>query len=340
MLSKYVIITGKGQAEIQAEELDTTNLKPNEAIIETSTSLISAGTELSRVFAIKEGFTYPVRPGYSSIGTVLAKGEALSDLNVGDKVFYSGPHASVNRHRRDSKTQGPKIFKIPQDMNDHEASLICLGLVAMNGVNATEIKLGDTLAVFGLGTIGLMAALLYQELGARVIAVDPVLSRCELAKDLGIKEVLACTPDQQVAELKQMTNGRGVDIAVDVSGVSQAIENVILACGLHGQVILLGSPRAAYTTNVTSILNHIHMKMIKVIGAFNNLNPVYEKEGSRICVERDFKVVTQRIYDKRIDASKIISQIIKPEEIEKAYHGLMYEKETYQCVVIDWKKEG
>ena len=340
MLSKYVIITGKGQAEIQAEELDTTNLKPNEAIIETSTSLISAGTELSRVFAIKEGFTYPVRPGYAAIGTVLAKGEALEDLTVGDKVYYSGPHASVNRYRRDSKTQGPKIFKIPQDMNDYEATLICIGIIAMNGVNATEIKLGDTLAVFGLGTIGIMAALLYQELGARVIAVDPVNSRCELAKNLGIKEVLACAPDQQVAELKKMTNGRGVDIAVDVSGVSQAIENVILSCGPHGQAVLLGSPRAAYTTNVTNILNHIHMKMIKVIGAFNNLNPVYEKEGSRLCVARDFKVVSERIYDKRIDASKIISHIIKPEEIEKAYHGLMYEKEVYQCVVIDWKKES
>jgi threonine dehydrogenase-like Zn-dependent dehydrogenase len=113
-----------------------------------------------------------------------------------------------------------------------------------------------------------------------------------------------------------------------------------MSCGLHGQAILLGSPRAAYTTNVTNILNHIHMKMIKVIGAFNNLNPVYEKEGSRICVERDFKVVCDRIYDKRIDASKIISQIIKPEEVERAYHGLMYEKEVYRCVVIYWKKEG
>lgn len=340
MLSKYVIITGKGMAEILSEEIDTTNLKQNEAIIQTSTSLISAGTELSRVFAIKEGFSYPVRPGYSSIGTLLAKGEELEDLEIGDKVFYDGPHASVNRHRRDNKTQGPKIFKIPHDMDDHQASLICLGLVAMNGVNATEIKLGDTLAVFGLGTIGIMSALLYQELGARVIAVDPVSSRCELAKELGIKEVLSCDPNQQVTELEKMTDGRGVDISVDVSGVAPAIENAILACGIHGQVILLGSPRAAYTTNITNVLNHIHMKMIKLIGAFNNLNPVFEKEGSRISVERDFKVICDRIYDNRIDASKIISHVIKPEEIESAYHGLMYEKETYRCVVIDWEKQG
>jgi len=338
MLSKFVIITGKGQVECQSEEIDTTDLKANEAIIETKASLISAGTELSRVFAIKEGFTYPVRPGYSAIGKVLAKGEGLTDLKVGDKVFYSGPHASVNRYSRGNTTQGPKIFKVPEDMNAAEGSLICLGMVAMNGVNATEIKLGDTLAVFGLGTIGLMAALLYQELGARVIAVDPVKSRCQLAKEMGIKEILDCDAAQQVTKIKEMTNGRGVDIAVDVTGVSPAIENVILACGLHGQVILLGSPRAAFTTNITPILNHIHMKMIKVSGAFNNLNPLYEKEGSRICVERDFKTICDRIYDKRINASKIISHVIKPEEAQEAYYGLMYDKEVYRCVVLDWEK--
>ncbi|MEA5026114.1 MAG: zinc-binding alcohol dehydrogenase [Erysipelotrichaceae bacterium] len=338
MLSKFVIITGKGLVECQTEEVSDKDLKPNEAIIETEASLISAGTELSRVFAIKEGFSYPVRPGYSAIGRIISKGEGLTDLQVGDHVFYSGPHASVNRYSRSDKTQGPKIFKIPDDMNPYEGSLICLGLVAMNGVNATEIKLGDTLAVFGLGTIGMMAALLYQELGARVIAVDPVRQRCALAKELGIREVLDCAPAEQIDALRALTNGRGVDIAVDVTGVSPAIENVILSCGLHGQVVLLGSPRAAYTTNVTNILNHIHMKMIKVIGAFNNLNPVFEKEGSRICVERDFKVVCDRIYDKRLDAGKIISHVIKPEEAQEAYHGLMYDKEVYRCVVIDWQK--
>lgn len=58
----------------------------------------------------------------------------------------------------------------------------------------------------------------------------------------------------------------------------------------------------------------------------------------QICVERDFKMITERIYDRRINAKKIISHIIKPEEIERAYHGLMYEKEEYRCVVIDWHK--
>ena len=99
MQRKSIVLTGKAQAECQCEDFqfDAAELKNNEAIIETSMSLISAGTELSRVYAIKQGFSYPVYPGYSALGTVLAKGQGLTSLNVGDRVFYSGPHASINR---------------------------------------------------------------------------------------------------------------------------------------------------------------------------------------------------------------------------------------------------
>ncbi|MEG1757323.1 MAG: zinc-binding alcohol dehydrogenase [Oscillospiraceae bacterium] len=337
MKSSYIVLTAKGCAECAQEDICAENLAQNEAIIETEATMISAGTELSRVFAIKEGFSYPVRPGYSAVGRVLKKGEGLCDIEVGDKVFYSGPHASVNRFSRGNKTQGPMIFKIPQDMDAKSATIITLGLVAMNGVNAADVKLGDTLAVFGLGAIGIIAAILFAKLGARVIAIDPVKSRCDLAKSLGIKETLCCNGgEEQVAALKSMTDGRGVDIAVDVTGVSAAIESAALACGPHAQLILLGSPRAPYTSNLTTLLSAIHMKMIRVIGAFNNLNPVFETEGSRLCVERNFKVVCGLIEQNVIDANKIISQVISPAEVQSAYHGLMYDKENYRCVVIDW----
>ena len=68
MESKYVELTEKGKSRLASEEIDTSNLKPNEAVIKASYSMISAGTELSRAFAIKKGFSYPVRPGYSTVG--------------------------------------------------------------------------------------------------------------------------------------------------------------------------------------------------------------------------------------------------------------------------------
>ena len=192
--------------------------------------------------------------------------------------------------------------------------------------------------MFGLGVIGIFCALLYQELGARVIAVDPVKGRCECARKMGVKETLDCPPEQQAEKIMELTGGRGVDIAVDVTGSSPAIMTEAFVLARNSQFVLLGSPRAPYETNVTPLLNALHMKNVRLLGAFNNLYPVFETEGSRLSVERNFRVVLERILDHRLDCSKLISHVIRPEEAEQAYHGLMYDRDVYRCVVIDWSK--
>ncbi|MBQ7888405.1 MAG: zinc-binding alcohol dehydrogenase [Erysipelotrichaceae bacterium] len=339
MERRFVILTGKAQAEIHSEPFDVNQeLKDNEAIIDTTTTMISAGTELSRVYAIKQGFSYPVYPGYTAVGKVLRKGKGLTHLEVGDRVFYSGPHASINKYSHVGTTQGAKILKIDERMSDTQACMIQMGLIAMNAVTACHGNLTDTVAVYGLGTIGIVAALLLQKQGMRVICFDPVETRCQEARNAGLKECYSVAADKQVETLKQLTNGKGAEISVDVSGISPAIVNAILGTAKYGQVILLGSPRASFSCDITPVLNAIHMKMLDVKGAFNQLNPFPQTDGTRQNVLKDFETVQRLILDGTIDADKLISHVIAPEEIMSAYHGLMHEKELWHCAVIDWTK--
>ena len=340
MERRFVILTAKGEGGIASEPFScrSEDLAANEAVIETSMSLISAGTELSRVFAIKQGFSYPVYPGYTAIGTVQMKGSGLPDIEIGDRVFYAGPHASINRYRHIGTTQGDKILKIDPRLSDKQACLIQMGLIAMNAVTACSGKITDTAAVYGLGTIGIVAALLLQKAGMRVICFDPVSSRCESARSLGLSECYDVAPEQQVETLRSLTNSRGSDVSVDVSGISAAIANAVFGSAKHGQVILLGSPRASFTTDVTPIFNSIHMKMLDVKGAFNELNPYGTTDGTRRSVLRDFETVQRLILDGTLDADKLISHVIAPEEVMTAYHGLMYEREIWHCAAIDWKR--
>ena len=340
MERRFIILTQKGQAECRREPFawDAQSLKPNEAVIQTSLSLISAGTELSRVYAIKQGFQYPVYPGYTSIGTVLAKGSKLSGIEVNDRVFYAGPHASINRIAHQGTTQGAKIMKIDPRLSDKQACLIQMGLIAMNAVTACTGKLTDTVCVYGLGAIGLIAALLLQKEGMRVLALDPVAFRCRQAEKLGLKETFDGPANQQGQWVKEKTQGRGADISVDASGISSVIVEAIDAAARHGQIILLGSPRAPYTADITPLLNAIHMKMLTVNGAFNELNPFSTTEGTRRSVLRDFETVQRLILDNTLDAEKLISQIIAPDQIMEAYHGLMYEKDRWLSVAIDWSR--
>lgn len=340
MERRFIVVTEKATAHCQTEsfEFKLDDCKEKEAIIETSLSLISAGTELSRVYAIKTGFSYPVYPGYTAIGKVLAKGSGLPDFEVGDRVFYAGPHASINRYCHQGTTQGAKIMKIDNRLSDKQACLIQMGLIAMNAITANNGNITDTAVVYGLGTIGLITALLLKKSGMRVIAFDPIESRCQLAKSLKIEEAFSCSPQEQKALLKQLTFNKGADVSVDASGISSAIATAIEGAAKHGQVILLGSPRASYTCDITTIFNTIHMKMLQVQGAFNELNPYPVTDGTRRNVLKDFAKIQQLILDNTLDADKLISHIITPDQIMEAYHGLMYEREKWHCAIIDWTR--
>lgn len=337
MKSDYLLITAKGCVSCETEEINTENLAPNEAIVRNEASMISAGTELSRVFEIKRGFSYPVRPGYSAVGRVIKKGAGLVDINVGDRVFHSGAHASVCRISRGERTQGPMIFRLPdQSISPREACLMNLAMVAASGVELAQIELGDTAAVFGLGNIGLLAALFIKKLGARVIGVDTSDGRCAAAREMGLDCTLSCPAAEQPQQIKQLTGGRGADIAVDATGISPAIVNAVYSCAKYGQVLLLGSPRAPFEGDLTGLFSAVHMNMLTVRGAFNSTQPVFETEGSRLSVRRNFDTVCGWIADKSVEVSKLISHIITPKEAQSAYHGLMYKPDEYRCVVIDW----
>lgn len=334
MESSFVELIEIGKSRVSKEDIDINNLKANEAIIKASYSMISAGTELSRAFAIKKGFSYPVRPGYSTVGKVIAKGDGL-DINVGDKVFVDCPHASLIRWDETYTTQGHSIYKIPQDIDDVEATAINLCLVAIQGVNLSDVKIGDSVAVIGLGNIGIIAALMYQKLGARVIGLDPVEQRCKLAQSMGLKFV--SSDNDQVAVIKKFTNNKGADICVDVTGIAPAIISAINCTKQYGQVILLGSPRQCFECDITPVLNKIHMNNLKVIGGFNQTAPIKQVEGSDNSVEKNLKIVCEMIMNKEIDIEKLITKVIDPKDCQQAYYDLMYNKDKVNCVVFDWR---
>ena len=173
MKSYYVELTDIGSSHIAEEEIDIEDLRDNEAIIKTEYSMISAGTELSRAFALKKGFRYPVRPGYCSVGRILKKGKDI-DIQEGDLVFFNAPHASLVRWNTSLKVQDRQIMKLPQGIDPKEATALNLMLVAMQGVNLSDVKLGYTVGVFGLGNIGILTALMYKKLGCKVIGFDVV----------------------------------------------------------------------------------------------------------------------------------------------------------------------
>ncbi|MEN6470184.1 MAG: zinc-binding alcohol dehydrogenase [Clostridiaceae bacterium] len=338
MLAKEVVVHGIKSVSVEGREIDAERLKPTECLIETQVSLISAGTELSRVFGLKKGAAYPMRPGYCSVGKILKKGEGVDQAGEGDIVLFSGPHSSLQIYDY-TRSDGGILHKLDKNTAPEEGAFLMMCWIAMNGILPADVKLGDTCVIMGLGTLGLILSILYRKMGAKVIAVDPMEHRCALAREMGIRHAVDCAPENQADAIMALTGGRGADIAVDASGLSACIETCVKVAARHGQVILLGSPRADHTANVTPTFNAIHMKMLTVIGALNRRYPYEEQEGSRLCIKRAMRYLEELLQEKSIDVSKFISHTVRPtaEELMLAYDGLMNRKNEFTGVIIDWR---
>lgn len=338
MLTKYIEYVELGKVVCKSEDVTIDNLDSMEVIVKNESSIISAGTELARLYGLEKGSCFPFRPGYGCIGRIIAKGEGVNGYKIGDRVFYAGKHAGVQRFKYGSNHQWESLFPVPEDIDPIEASVACMVNIAMSAPNKTDMNLNDTVAVFGLGMVGILAALIYKIKGAKVIAVDPVKERCDLVKEFGLDFVVDCPAEQQLETINKITNGKGVKVAVDAVGNSSVICNCIKAAGEFGQVLLLGSPRTSLRGDITEIMWDIHIKHLTVKGAHMFHCPVNTQRGVAIDVSWIFATAFDLIKNKKLNVSKLISHVIKPEQIAVAYNGLEKNKNEYTCVVIDWRE--
>ena len=134
------------------------------------------------------------------------------------------------------------LVALPAELSFADGAQVACGFgTAYEGLRKVGVSGDDTVLVTGLGPVGLAAGVLCRKLGARaVIGIDVVPERLRLAIDLGVvDEVLAAGPDN-VAEVRKLTAGAGVERAVDCSGNDAAHATAVRATGKWGRIVFLG----------------------------------------------------------------------------------------------------
>ena len=240
------------------EEVADAPLAAGHVRLRTLFSGISAGTELTqyrgtspfmgkrwdearRLFVEGEAsWPYPVRNlGYEEVGEVAAIGAGVEDVRVGQRVFGTWNH----RTGADLPVEQVRERFLPDGADPRIGVFSHIGAVALNGVHDARIRIGDTVAVWGLGVPGQIAAQAARASGAWVIGVDPDARRREVAARLGAHEVL--DPDLDGASgaaerIKALTGGRGADVCIEVSGFPAALSDAIRAVAYSSRVVAMG----------------------------------------------------------------------------------------------------
>jgi threonine dehydrogenase-like Zn-dependent dehydrogenase len=242
--------------ELGFEETPDAPLGADEVRIATLFSGISAGTELTqyrgtspfmarrwdeqrRLFVDGEApsWPYPVRNlGYEEVGEIVEIGTAVADLRPGMRVYGTWNH----RTHHVASVQYARDRLMPDDADPRIGIFSHIGAVALNGVHDARLRIGDTVAVFGLGVPGQIVAQAARASGARVIGIDPDPGRRATALSLGMHDALDPKAGSVAETIKAMTNGRGADACIEVSGAPPALAEAIRAVAYSSRVVAMG----------------------------------------------------------------------------------------------------
>ena len=338
MKIREVVVTGQNQVELQTADIDAPMLASNELLIDTEYTFISSGTELAnytgrepKVFQKGAWCEYPWRSGYANVGIVREVGAGVTRAAPGDRVFTYGRHASTIRYSQDRL-----VAPVREAVDLAVVAASRMAGVAMTAIVVGEIGTNPWVVVFGLGLVGNLASQLFRIHGCRVIGVDPVAERRDLAQRCGIKYTVGGNADEAQAQIEEMTGGELGDITVDAVGHSGVVMQALRATANHGQLIILGSPRVRVDGNLTDLLSETHLRWITIRGALEWCVPMYPDIGNRTSQWSKQQMIFDWMARGQLHVESLISHRLKPEQIKQAYDGLLNEPNVYTGVVLDW----
>ena len=226
----------------------------NEVLIRTTVSGIKHGTEINvyrgivpfadRVFdpdlrafrPFRDGEEpepfFPHKMGSWAAGVVTRVGPEVRRFKVGDHVHGGW------KHRQTVIVAEDTVYPVSGQVDDETMVFSDPALFALGGTHDAAIKLGDRVAIFGLGAIGMLALQMARLNGAgQILAVDPIPGRLELARAFGADVTVNPTECEAGLAIKEASGGAGVDVAIDISGNYAALQQALRCVHREGLMV-------------------------------------------------------------------------------------------------------
>jgi NADPH2:quinone reductase len=261
------------KSKIEFKEIETPSVDGNDVLVKVRAMGI-CGTDLHFLRGVRK-VAFPHLSGHEASGEVVATGPLVDAISVGDRVaidpnIHCGQCWYCRRGRfnlcQNKKVLGvslpgcfseyvkikqDNVWKLPDSVTYWQGALIEPLSVALHAFNTSNTKLGENVALFGAGTIGLMLVQLLKKSGAHVTAIDKIGSKLDKALQLGADRVinLSKVSFQSVLDENAIYNK-----VIDAAGVAETLETSVELAGAGGEVIWLGLPSCDIQINPARFL--------------------------------------------------------------------------------------
>jgi 2-desacetyl-2-hydroxyethyl bacteriochlorophyllide A dehydrogenase len=305
-------------------------LLPDAVRVRTWYSGISAGTELTayrgsnpyltrtwdaerRLFT--DGaptFGYPVVGwGYSEVGQVVEVGSQVDGIAVGDVVH------GIWGHRSEAVLPAAALAGrvLPDGVDPLVGVFARVGAIALNAVLAAGTRLGEDVAVFGQGVIGLLAARLGVLAGARVVAVDAQQRRLDVATALGATHVVpADAPGGAGAVVRELTGG-GTDAAIELSGNPAALHEALRSVVVGGTVAASGFYQGG--ADALRLGEEFHHNRVRLVSSQISGAPV--ELATRWDQPRLVRVFMDQAQRGAVDVAALVTHVVDAAQVADAF---------------------
>jgi len=339
------ISTGTEIAEVKSsgESLLKKALKQPEKLKKVMNNVGKEG--LSRTIKkVKSKLENSIQAGYSTSGVVIDVGSNIKDIKVGDRVACAG--AGIANHAEYIEVPRNLLVKVPDGVDFDLSSTVALGSIALQGVRRADVKLGEYVAVIGLGILGQITVQLLKANGCRVIGMDLDERRIQKALKLGLDKGVNSKDEDTVKMVSAFSNGFGVDAVIITAATSskEPLSQAFQICRKKGRVVLVG------VVGMEIDREDMYKKELEFLISTSygpgRYDDNYELKGIdypyayvRWTEARNMEEYLKLIADKKINIKPLIEREYKIEEASVAYEKLKTAGKKPLIVLLKYKQD-
>jgi predicted dehydrogenase/threonine dehydrogenase-like Zn-dependent dehydrogenase len=354
--------------EITVAEVPGPAGRPGHLLVQTTRSLISAGTErmlvefgqagliakarsqpekvrqvltkiktdglLPTLETVFSRLDEPLPLGYCNVGRLIEVGAGVQGFSVGDRVVSNGPHAEL------VCVPATLAARVPDGVDDESASFTVLSAIALNGVRLLEPTLGERFVVFGLGLLGIVAVQLLQAHGCHVLGLDVSPERCERARSLGCATYCAATGADPTQAASAFARGHGVDGVLITASAKhdQIMQQSAEMCRKKGRMVLVG----VVDLNLRRADFYEKELSFQVACSYGpgRYDPSYEAKGRdyprayvRWTVARNLEAILDALAVGRLDVRPLITKTFPHHDAAQAYDTIVNDRSALGVVM-------
>ena len=281
-----------GVSDLRLEDVPVPELGPGQVLVRIGFCGV-CGSDIPRCF-VKGTYHFPTICGHEFAGTIESIGDGGTPFRVGDRVAVfpliwndDHPACETGKYAQSdgydylgSRSDGAfseyvvapfrNLIAVPENVSLEEAAMTEPASVALHAVRRGRVRLGDTVAVFGLGPIGLMTAQWLKAAGAgQILLFDVLDEKLQVARELGFEQLYNSRQVSPVETINDCTGGQGVHVAIEGAGVPPTMLAALEGTRRSGRVVLLGNPNADVTLPA-SLISQCMRREIEILGTWNS----------------------------------------------------------------------